>query len=271
MTRSAPRKKISVNPIGFGPLVHILSRPSFSDGAQEFLTNIHSTWREDPTATPAERLVEFAGRVCYLSFGEKQSPRSNAEYIKNLIHNGHESVLEHASWTFILSRVSRAFTHQLVRHRAGFSFSQLSQQYHEESMAEFSRPAVLAEFPAAVAAWERSVAAALSAYREILSELNKPDAQKGGSEIQRERLRAIRSAARSVLPNATETVVAVSANARALRHFFKVRGAILGDVEMRAVSAAMLSAIGPDAPTLFFDFVLDELPDGSPIVRWIDQ
>jgi thymidylate synthase (FAD) len=97
--------------------VTLLARPVFGEH-RAFLSNHlppeNAHWREDGNATDAERLVEFAGRVCYLSFGGQQSPRSNAEYIANLIRHGHDSVLEHAAWTFVLAGVSRAFTHQLA-------------------------------------------------------------------------------------------------------------------------------------------------------------
>src|SRR5579864_6542610 len=113
--------------------IFLLARPQFGQSYQhfldEFLPEDQRQWRQNDSATAAERLVEFAGRVCYMSFGSRQSSGTTAEYIRRLIRNGHDSVLEHASWTILVSGVSRAFTHQLVRHRAGFSFSQLSQQY----------------------------------------------------------------------------------------------------------------------------------------------
>src|SRR5262245_657374 len=66
-------------------------------------------WERSEGATHAERIIEFAGRICYMSFGDHQSPKSNREYIRNLIAQQHDSVLEHASWTFLLTGVSRAF------------------------------------------------------------------------------------------------------------------------------------------------------------------
>jgi len=83
---------------------------------------------------------------------------------------------------------------------------------------------------------------------------------------QKEFKRAIRSAARSVLPNATETKIVVTANARALRYFFKVRGSIPGDLEMREVAAALFKSVQAEAPSLFADFSLETLSDGSPVL-----
>src|SRR5262249_22993495 len=79
--------------------------------------------------------------------------------------------------------------------------------------------------------------------------------------------RAIRSAPRNVLPNATETKVVATANARALRHFFRLRGSIPGDIEMREVAAEAFKLVRNEAPSLFDDFGLQQLSDGSPILK----
>jgi thymidylate synthase (FAD) len=201
-----------------------------------------------------------------MSFGEKQSPRSNADYVLNLIRQGHDSVLEHVSWTFLLTGVSRAFTHQLVRHRIGFSFSQLSQQYHEETDATFIEPAHLAKSPRALQAWQEAMSVSRQSYRVILESLKELNGSLGLNLQEKEFKRAIRSAARSVLPNATETKLVVTANARALRNFFESRGSIPGDVEMREVAAKLFTLVCAEASSLFGDFTLGTLLDGSPIL-----
>lgn len=121
------------------PSLYLLSRPHFTNEYQAFLAKTGVIWQETKVSD-AERVVEFAGRICYMSFGARQSPRDNAAYIANLIDQGHDSVLEHASWTFLLDGVSRSLTHQLIRHKIGFSYSQLSQQYYDHSAAEFLMP-----------------------------------------------------------------------------------------------------------------------------------
>ncbi len=247
------------------PEIFVISRPKFEENYEEISKFIHNFWVIDPNSTDAERIIEFSGRLCYMSFGEKQSPKSNREYIRNLIKKGHESVLEHANWTFVLKGVTRAFTHQLVRHRVGFSFSQLSQQYHDESGATFLIPTDLKKHPALANIWRKSIEQSLSSYKEILEELTSADP--GFTPRDGEKTRRIRTAARSLLPNATGTVISVTANARALRHFLTVRGAIEGDEEMRLVSTEILKKIGPDAPSVFEDFRAEIYDDGSPIVR----
>jgi len=180
---------------------------------------------------------------------------------------GHESVLEHASWTFLITGISRAFTHQLVRHRVGFAFSQLSQQYHDEADAKFVIPAHLESVPQAKNAWEKAISTAKEAYEEINSLLAESGVDSSDDLDRKERNRAIRSAARSVLPNATETKIVMSANARALRHLFEVRGSIPGDIEMRVVVSAIFEIVNREAPAMFFDFFLERFSDGSPILR----
>ena len=252
--------------------IYIVARPQFDvDAFCLFLQETNTTWSRTPSATTAEELVEAAGRVCYMSFGKRQSPKSNKEYIRHLVNMGHESVLEHVSWTFLLEGVSRAFTHQLVRHRVGFAFSQLSQQYHDESEAEFVEPYYLDRVPKAQAAWQRAIEAIQESYCQIRDAVTDEEAQLGLDSNDKERLRAIRSVARSVLVNSTKTKIVVTANARALRHFLRVRGAILGDAEMRMVSAKLLELLAGEAPELFFDFHADRLPDGSPIVKHLEE
>jgi thymidylate synthase (FAD) len=249
--------------------VHIYKMSSPQFHVEEFLTflrNEEQHWKRTPGATEAEELVEAAGRICYMSFGDKQSPRSNEEYIANLIRQGHDSVLEHVSWTFLIVGITRAFTHQLVRHRIGFSFSQLSQQYHEETNAPFVEPPHLRHSPRALEAWQKAMSASRESYKTILDSLS--DLQNGaGLGFEKKELRrAIHSAARSVLPNATETKIIVTANARALRHFFKVRGSIPGDMEMREVAGSLFNLVHADAPSLFSDFTLAMLSDETPML-----
>jgi len=179
---------------------------------------------------------------------------------------GHESVLEHVAWTFLITGVSRAFTHQLVRHRVGFAFSQLSQQYHDERDAAFVVPSGLEAVPDAMHAWNKAIEGARRAYAEIVNALRQSESTIRGDLNRKEFQRAIRSAARSVLPQATETKIIVTGNARAIRHLLKTRGSIPGDIEMREVCAALFKILQPEAPSLFFDFELQTFSDESPAV-----
>ena len=179
----------------------------------------------------------------------------------HLINQGHESVLEHISWTFLITGISRAFTHQLVRHRVGFSYSQLSQQYHDESEASFVIPPAVASCKKTTAEWMSTIKSNIELYQKLIRQIELENHL--NSESKRERLRDLRSACRSVLPNATETKIVVTANARALRHFFKMRGALEGDWEMRAVSCALYKIVQKDAPAVFQDFSIEFINNGS--------
>jgi len=143
---------------------------------QEFMGAPHIQWRSD-TDVPAQALAEFAGRLCYLSFGADAGfegghkliagRTSNADYLSNVLGVKHGSVIEHAVWTFLFEGVSRALSHELVRHRH-LSFSQLSQRYVDESEVAFVLPPEIREGTPAYDVWHRACARANDDYRELL-------------------------------------------------------------------------------------------------------
>jgi thymidylate synthase (FAD) len=250
-----------------GPRIYMIARPGLDmEAVQHFLADENVVWRRTPGVKEAEEIVELGGRVCYMSFGAAQSPRTTAEYLHNLVEMGHESVLEHAVWTVMITGVSRSFSHQLVRHRAGFAFSQLSQQYHDETDAKFVLPEALKNDMRATEIWTAVMIGSKEAYKKILTNVDETLAESDPNRTPKERRRALRSVARSVLPNATETKVMVTANARALRHFLRVRGGVIGDPEMRRVAAALFELMLKEAPAIFDDFTVQICSDGSPIV-----
>ena len=210
-------------------IVYLINRPQFDvETLLPFLASQKTSWNRSPNATEAEEIVEVAGRLCYMSFGPRQSPKTNQAYIKHLITMGHDSVLEHVNWTFLLEGVSRGFSHQLVRHRVGFAFSQLSQQYHDEREAQFIEPTLVKKHPEAKDTWKKAINTANESYQELMELLKNLEFDETKELDKKETKRAIFSAARSVLPNATDTKVLVTGNARALRHFLKIRGGIPG-------------------------------------------
>ncbi|MGH9355120.1 MAG: FAD-dependent thymidylate synthase, partial [Terriglobia bacterium] len=117
------------------------------------------------TPVSAEILNELAGRTCYMSFGKGR--KSNRDYIENILSAKHGSVLEHAVWNFLITGVSRALTHELVRHRAGFGYSQLSQRYVDESDARYVVPPLYQESEPLRQRWEQAIEQAQKAYREL--------------------------------------------------------------------------------------------------------
>lgn len=256
------------------------------DGIGHFLEDHDvSQWSTD-TVVAGEKLVEVAGRVCYMSFG-KPRPGGNKAYIGHILEVGHGSVLEHAVYNFIFTGVSRSFTHELVRHRAGWGYSQLSQRYVDESVAEFVCPEAIERNPAALETWKVSCKQSHESYLTLVQQLLEEEpcpACKGPLQsvtdscwncehklTQEERTavrKNVRQAARSVLPNATETKIFVTVNGRALRHFLELRGAKAAEPEIRNVAHTLWGVLKEQAPNIFGDYSLEngELHTESPKV-----
>ncbi len=246
------------------PTVYLVGRQSTNDAEIERFLADHdvATWETD-TSVAGEKLCELAGRVCYMSFA-KPRPGGNAAYLERLLSVGHGSVLEHTGWSFIITGVSRSFTHELVRHRAGFGYSQLSQRYVDESVADFVEPECIAEDGELHEIWRSAVEHAQDAYVKLVSGLERTFA---GVEDQTLRRKMARQAARSVLPNATETKIFVTANARALRHFIELRANEHAETEIRKVASRMCRILQQEAPNIFGDYQLETLSDGTLAAR----
>ncbi len=242
------------------PKVFLVGRQVVDEGElTRFLTDENvEHWTTD-TEEAGQKLVEIAGRLCYKSYA-KPRPGGNSAYIEHILDVGHGSVLEHAVYNFILTGVSRSFTHELVRHRAGFGYSQLSQRFVDESSCAFVEPDVIAADPELHQIWIESVEASQRAYKRLADGLN---AKFKTIEDRTLRRKKAREAARSVLPNATETQIFVTANARALRHFIELRGSEHADAEIRKVAIMMLKVLQADSPNLFGDYTFMELPEGG--------
>jgi thymidylate synthase (FAD) len=191
------------------------------------------------TITPqAEKLIERAGRTCY-DTGERATADSAAKFIRMLLSRDHLSVLEHASATFRIKGVSRALTHQLVRHRLA-SYSQRSQRYVSETGFPYVTPPAVESDPAAKRLFDDAVENARAAYEELI-----------GLGVKRED-------ARFVLPNAAATEIVMTANFREWRHIIALRGERSAQWEIRQLAVAILKILQEQAPATFGDFVIDE-------------
>lgn len=175
-----------------------------------------------------EELLEHAGRVCYRSQGRGDP----GAFLRARIREGHESLIEHASATFEISGISRACSHQLVRHRLA-SYSQESQRYVSMESPEWVVPPAISADPEALAIWERFTAGVRQAYQML-------------------RERGIRKEdARFVLPNATATRIIVTMNFRELLHVFRLRISPEAQWEIRELCVRMLELVYPYAPNVF--------------------
>lgn len=236
------------------PRVTVLSRPLFLNPEHyPFIASNESAGQD---------LTEFAGRLCYMSFGDGEinghktvAGRSNTRaYFENIKKQKHGSVMEHANYSLLIEGVSRSLTHELVRHRAGFAYSQLSQRFVEpENIAFVLPPAIpLIQGDPNFDRWKNSCLEAELAYADLYDQMNKLRSI--------ETKKQLREACRSVLPNSTETKIVVTANVRAWRHFLTKRGALGADAEIRRLALAVLIALKAEAPFLFDDVmeVVDE-------------
>lgn len=242
------------------PKVYLVGRQMVDDEALAAFLGDHRVerWSTD-TLEAGEKLVEVAGRVCYMSFA-KPRPGGNKAYLGHILEVGHGSVLEHAVFNLIITGVSRSFTHELIRHRAGFGYSQLSQRFVDESECAFVEPDAIADDAELHRVWLEAIQASQRAYRVLADGLAAKFATIEDRTLRRKKAR---EAARSVLPNATETKIFVTANARALRHFIEMRGDAAADVEIRKVALAVLALLQAESPNLFGDYTLVDLPEGG--------
>lgn len=256
------------------PSVFLLARPSLDlDGMRGYLAAVGGeSWLErrlqevDGEAgalNPGELLVEFAGRACYRSWEPGLNPNvtrvrtDQREYFANILRSGHGSVLEHASYSFALHNVSRTFTHELVRHRAGSAFSQESLRYVRLTDIGFRVP------PALEPVREQALAIV-----EQLEEFQVSAAQELG--IDKEGVpfhvkKQVTSALRRLAPIGLSTEIMWTANVRTLRHVIEMRTDTGAEEELRLVFDKVAEIMQTEAPLLFQDFTRQD--DGS----WVPE
>lgn len=236
------------------PKVTVLSTPHFNNPE-------HFPFKPAPLniGRHAENLVEFAARLCYMSFGEGEidghrtvKGRDNRdEFFTNIKKQQHGSVLEHANFSVLAEGISRSLTHEWVRHRAGWAYSQLSQRFVKpEDVAFVLPPAIAKGSPGPYNRWVISCTEAAENYSDVYEEL-----MRAGYDSTSQ-LKKIREAARSVLPNCTETKLVATANARSWRHFFAKRGALGADAEFRRLAIAIFYNVSCCSPLFFNDITI---------------
>lgn len=260
------------------PGVVLLARPTMNlAGLAGFLEGFDESlhfpeYLDDPTKLPdGAQLCKVAGQVCYMSFGRGRTFNANAErYFNNLKSSGHGSVFEHANFSLLLYGISRSVTHELIRHRAGFGYSQLSQRFVSGRMLRFvERPEYSSDEELHQQFLER-IERAASEYAALSNRLL--EMQQAGVPIlsgeQRTDLRKkVQQAARSVLPNETEAPIVVTGNARAWRHVIEARADAHAEVEIRELAVRVFLCLHLTDPVLFGDYTIERLPDGTSTVK----
>jgi thymidylate synthase (FAD) len=260
------------------PGVVLLSAPAVNvSGMQKFLDGFpeeygFSHYLEDPTElTPDQQLIKIAGQVCYASFGPKRTWNENVdEYVMNLIKSSHGSVLTHANYSVFLYGISRSCSHEIVRHAAGTGYSQLSQRYVSGRVLRFVERKEFQSDPVLHSQFEKRIDESRARYEEIAERLL--ELQQSGYEIlsadQKTDLRKkVQQTARAILPNETETTMVMTGNIRAWRHIFNMRASEHAETEIRKVMFNTFQILNKVAPTMFQDFEVVNLPDGTQMVK----
>lgn len=186
-----------------------------------------------------EKVIAIAARICYSNkadigtIAEGFTDEEISSFVEQLISTGHKSVLEHSSFTFGIEGISRAVSHELVRHRIGIAVSQRSQRYCAEGEADFVYPDGYKVSERAEEVFEASLANSKQDYKDLISE------------------GVPKEIARYVLPNATMTRMIVTMNARELLHFFALRSCSRALPEMQQLANLMIAEVKTVAPVLF--------------------
>jgi thymidylate synthase (FAD) len=183
-----------------------------------------------------ERTVAAAARLCYspasaAEIARTMDPEKIEAFVAKLVEMGHQSPLEHVSFTFAIDGVSRALSHQLVRHRIA-SYSQKSQRYVDEKEFTWIMPPSIEKNAAAKKLFEAQIESIRQCYARLCAMVPREDA-------------------RYILPNVCETKIVVTMNARSLLHFFRVRCCRRAQWEIRRLAEAMLTEVRTVAPELF--------------------
>jgi thymidylate synthase (FAD) len=242
------------------PGVFLLARPSLDlDGMRAYLRDVGGeSWLErrleesDGAPNGGQMIVEFGGRACYRSWEPGLNPNvtrvrtDRREYFANILRSAHGSVLEHANYSFALRNVSRVFTHELVRHRAGSAFSQESLRYVRLTDIGFRVPPALEPVREQVL----SIVEQLEEFQVSAAKELGIDADGVPFHVKKE----VTSALRRLAPIGLSTDIVWTANVRTLRHVIEMRTADGAEEELRLVFDKIARVMQAEAPDLFQDF-----------------
>lgn len=253
------------------PQVFLIQRPSLDyDEIHRYLTAVGGLeWfqakMEFPVrnSTIGQLLVEFAAKFCYRSWAPGLNPNTtkvtddSQKYLGGILASGHGSVLEHANYTFIFHNVSRVFTHELVRHRAGVAISQESLRYVRLTDIPFRIPPVLEPLRNQIVRLIHEMEEFQLEAGKILNVDKVPFSTK----------KQITSAMRRLAPIGLSTGMVWTANIRALRHCITMRTDFAAEEEIRIVFDEVYRLMQLECPWLFGDFY-EEYGDGSSSIPW---
>lgn len=254
--------------------VVLIAKPDVSiEGLRPFLEGFgddlnFAQYIDDPTELPpAAKLLKTAGQTCYASFGPQRTYNENAKrYFDNLSSSGHGSVYEHANFSILCYGISRSNTHEIVRHRAGTAYSQLSQRFVSGKVLRFVERPEYQQHPSLHKRFEERIDRAAEEYEQVADELlalqSEGDAMLG-AKAKTDRRKRVQQTARSVLPNESETLLTMTANVRAWRHMIEMRTDAHAESEIRDLFFRIFLCLAKVEPVLFADYAVESYPDGT--------
>lgn len=248
------------------PKVYLVAKTMLEpDGLEAYLRDIGGPdWRPDPDVSDSENLVEAAGRMCYRSWQpydpekpEATNPnvttvrQGNDVYLGNVLKSGHGSVLEHACLTFICRNVSRVFTHELVRHRAGMAYSQESLRYVRLDDIPFWIPETAGKNEKAKKKFEEVVDFLESTQKELSAIFSMDDTGDFTTKKQ------LTSMFRRLAPIGLGTTIMATGNLRSWRHIIEMRTSVHAEEEIRIVAGQIAEICQHHFPNAFQDMAKD--------------
>ena len=255
------------------PAVYLIARPQLDlVGLRDYLIAIGGTgWMaerslDDLKHNGGENLVEVAGRMCYRSWAPGMNRnvtkvrKDSSDYLANIVRSGHGSVLEHANYTFVFHNVSRVFTHELVRHRAGVAISQESLRYVRLDTIPVWYPQWAKDDPDVMERAEGLVEA-MEEFQVWAADhfgLDEP-----GTDFTTKK--HMTSWMRRFAPDGVATGIVWTANVRTLRHVIEMRTSPGAEEEIRLVFDGVAKVMVQECPALFADF--ERYGDGG----WVPQ
>jgi len=231
------------------------------EGMKDWLKHLGGeSWLDHAEGSDTEKLVEAAGRRCYLSFKEGLNAnvtkvrKLSSDYHTNVLTVGHGSVLEHACVTFAFEGVSRVFTHELVRHRAGCAMSQESLRFVRLTDLGFWVPGIIQEYGEetalkAVEIFEKTIGNLENVQHELtelfgIEKEGMPFAEK----------KKLTSMFRRLAPIGLSTGIVFTANLRAWRHILEMRCSAAAEEEIQMAMIEVAKILQRDYPMIFGDF-----------------
>ena len=272
----------------YEPKVYLVGKTRIDDeGFDAFLKDNDLAWPTELDSPEGQRLIELFGRNCYMSYGQKAGSPTNEKYLDNLLGFNrpgiaHGSVTEHITYNFMVTGAGRGFSHEQVRHRAGWAYSQLSTRYCDFEREKedgtwdpgFAMPPLAQLTEETKAHFEESYRDSVLRYAQAVQLLIRDIETKFAAELEkvseRERRtfvrKAARGAARDLLPNGVEAILGMSGNARTIWNTIALRGGPEAEPQIREVYVQVARIMEKELPGIFKGVKYETAWDGTTCV-----